>query len=308
MKVIPLGTVSGKPTLSRNVSALAVVREADWMLCDCGEGTQIQMMRAGLPSSRLAAIFITHLHGDHLNGLAGLLSTMALDRRERSLTVVGPRGLRDYLDTLGRLKILYAGYPIEVREYGASAFREAQDEATVYRGDGYEVRCLPLNHRIFALGYRIQESPRPGRFDVDRARHLGVPEGPLFGQLQSGHSVTLSDGRTVAPTEVLGPERLGRGVAYCTDTRPCESAVRLARAVDLLIHEATFTADMVNQANEYGHSTAAQAGEIARKSGARRLLITHFSPRYPDVSLLLKEAQQIFPQTLLAEELTEFEV
>lgn len=307
VKVIPLGTVSGKPTITRNVSALAVAWEGEWILCDCGEATQIQIMRAGLHTSRLTAVFITHLHGDHLNGLAGLLSTMALDRRQKSLTLVGPPGLRDYLELLGRLKILSTGYSIEVREFGPGGFK-AGEPATVFHNSDYRVLSLPLDHRIFALGYRVQENPRPGRFDVERARRLGVPEGPLFGRLQSGHSVVLADGRMVAPDDVLGPERPGKAIAYCADTRPCASVLELAREVDLLIHEATFTRDLAPQAREYGHSTAAQAAEAARKSGARRLLITHFSPRYPDLYPLLDEAKQTFPRTLLAEELTELEV
>src|SRR5215216_2485778 len=189
MRVIPLGTSSGKPTLKRNVSALAVVREGEWLLFDCGEATQMQISRAGLNPSRLSAIFITHLHGDHFNGLSGLLSTMGLDRRTRELTLVGPRGIKEYLDTLARLKILFVNFPLDLREYGS-----VSEMTAVYEGDGYTVSTLPLDHRIFALGYRVQEHPRPGRFNLDRARELGVPEGPLYGRLQSGRDVQLEDG------------------------------------------------------------------------------------------------------------------
>jgi ribonuclease Z len=303
MKVIPLGTSSGKPTLRRNVSALAVVREAEWLLFDCGEGTQIQMARAGLNPSRLAAIFITHLHGDHFNGLSGLLSTMGLDRRVKELALAGPAGIGEYLNMLARHKILYLNYPLRLGEY-----REMRRARVVYEADQFTVTSLELDHRIFAMGYRVEERPRPGRLNIERARALAIPEGPLYGRLQSGAAVHLPDGRRIDPSEVLGPPRPGKSVAYCTDTRPCRAAVELARGVDLLVHEATFTEEMAEEAREFGHSTAAQAAMIAKEAGARRLLITHFSTRYPDVSILLEEARAIFPETVLAEELVAVEV
>src|SRR5262245_17642797 len=223
MRVIPLGTVSGKPTLTRNVSALAVVREGEWLRFDCGEGTQMQVMRAGLSPRRLSAIFITHLHGDHFNGLAGFVSTMALGRRERGLTLVGPPGIREYIDTLARLKIIFLSYDLEIREFGPAEFKNVREASSagvvnqsrvVYETDDYQVSSLPLDHRVFAIGYRIEERPRAGRFDLVRARQLGIPEGPLFGRLQSGHAIQLPNGRIVQPNDVLGPERPGLKVAY----------------------------------------------------------------------------------------------
>jgi len=303
MRVIPLGTSSGRPTLKRNVSALAVAREAEWLLFDCGEGTQTQIARAGLSPSRLTAVFITHLHGDHFNGLPGLLSTMGLNQRTRGLTLRGPRGIREYIDTLERLRVSFVSYPIELRE-----FASLSELSIVHQSVDYTVSACQLDHRIFALGYRVDEHPRPGRFNVERARSMGVPEGPLWGRLQSGEDVQLEDGRVVHPSDVLGPARPGKSVAYCLDTRPCPSSVELARGVDLLIHEATYTEEFVQEAREYGHSTAAQAARTARDAGARRLLITHFSTRFPDPTPLLEEARAIFPNTVLAEDLAEIEV
>lgn len=312
MKVIPLGTSSGKPTLRRNVSALAVVREGEWMLFDCGEGTQTQIIKAGLNPNRLSSIFITHLHGDHFNGLAGLLSTMGLDRRTRDLTMVGPRGVNDYLETLARLKILFVNYNLDLREFGphpsASRLTASNGLAVVYETEQYRVKYLPLDHRVFTLGYRIEERPRAGRFNLERARALGIPEGPMFGRLQAGHDVELADGRIIDSSQVLGPPRPGKVIAYCTDTRPCRTAIELARDVDLLIHEATFTSDMAEEAREFGHSTARQAAEIAREANAKRLLITHFSTRYPDPRVLLDEAREVFPETILADDLLEVEL
>ena len=303
MKVIPLGTSSGKPTLRRNVSATAVVRDGEWLLFDCGEGTQTQISRAKLNPSKLTAIFITHLHGDHFNGLSGLLSTMGLDRRVRALTLVGPPGIREYLETLARLKILYVNYPLDVREFAA-----LKTVTPVYETDDYFVAARPLDHRIFTLGYRLEERPRPGRFDLERARALGIPEGPMYRRLQLGEDVQLDDGRLIRSHEVVGPPRPGKAVAYCTDTRPFAGTVELARGVDLIIHEATYTDDMAYEARDYGHSTAAQAAQIASEANAQRLLITHFSTRYADVGPLYDEARAGFPETLLAQDLMEIEV
>jgi ribonuclease Z len=303
MRVIPLGTSSGKPTLKRNVSALAVAREAEWLLFDCGEGTQMQITRAGLSPSRLSAVFITHLHGDHFNGLPGLLSTMGLDRRTRGLGLIGPQGIREYLDMLERLRVAFLTYPVELKQFNALA-----ESKVVYETAEYSVSALGLDHRLFALGYRIDERPRPGRFNVEQARKVGVPEGPLWGRLQSGEDVRLVDNRVVRSSDVMGEPRPGKSVAYCLDTRPCAMAVQLARNVDLLIHEATYTDEFISEAQQYGHSTAAQAARTARDAGARRLLITHFSTRFPDPTPLLQEARAIFPDTILAEDLMEIEV
>lgn len=307
MRVIPLGTSSGKPTLRRNVSALAVAREGEWLLFDCGEGTQTQMIRAGLNPSKLAAIFITHLHGDHFNGLPGLLSTMGMDNRERELFLIAPLGIREYFDTLARLKILSVNYPLRLREIEKNEL-PPNAPTPVYEAAEYVVSSCPLDHRIFALGYRVDEKPKPGRFNLERARELGVPVGPLFSRLQSGQEVQLEDGRIVQPSDVLGAERPGKSVTYCLDTRPCQASKELARDVDLLIHEATYTEELTAEAHNYGHSTAAQAANIAKEANARSLLLTHFSTRYPDVSPLFNEARAIFPETQMAQDLSEIEV
>jgi len=285
------------------VSALAVAREAEWLLFDCGEGAQVQIARAGLSPSRLSAVFITHLHGDHFNGLPGLLSTMGLDRRTRNLSLTGPTGIRDYLDLLERLRVVFFTYPIDLSE-----FNSVPNLTVVFDTSEYTVSALALDHRLFALGYRIDERPKPGRFNVDKARSLGVPEGPLWGRLQSGESVSLHDGKVVHSLDVVGPPRPGKSIAYCLDTRPCPMSVLLARDVDLLIHEATYTEEFAVEAQTYGHSTAAQAARTARDAGAHRLLITHFSSRYPDSSPLLQEARAVFPDTIVAEDLVEIEI
>jgi ribonuclease Z len=307
MKIIPLGTSSGKPTLRRNVSALAVVGEGEWWLFDCGEGTQTQIARAGISPQKLAGVFISHLHGDHFNGLPGLLSTMSLDQREKELTLVGPTGIDEYLRLLARLNICHINYPLRLREFDAQYFAGGEQEL-VYESARFTVTTRPLDHRIFALGYRLEEKTKPGRFNLERAKALGIPPGPLYSRLQSGQSITLEDGRMIHPSEVLGPPRPGKVVSYCLDTRPCANAVKLSENADWLIHEATFTEELIEESNHFGHSTAIQAAEIAIEAKARRLLITHFSSRFPDIRLLLEEARSVFPQTVAAEDLIEVEV
>lgn len=307
MKIIPLGTSSGKPTLRRNVSALAVVGEGEWWLFDCGEGTQMQLARAGLSPQKLVGIFISHLHGDHFNGLPGLLSSMALDNREKELTLVAPTGVREYLELTARLKICFVNFPLNLIEFNERSFAD-KAEKLVYESPRFTVVTRPLDHRIFALGFRLEEKIKPGRFNLERARELGVPAGPLYSQLQSGKPVTLADGRVITPSEVLGEPRPGKVVSYCLDTRPCTNAARLAANADWLIHEATYTDDHIEESHHFGHSTAIQAAEIAAEAQAKKLLLTHFSSRYTDVRQLVDEARSVFPNTLAAEDLAEYEV
>jgi ribonuclease Z len=199
--------------------------------------------------------------------------------------------------------VAFLTYPVELKQFNALA-----EPTVVYETAEYSVSALALDHRLFALGYRIDERPRPGRFNVEQARKLGVPEGPLWGRLQSGEDVLLVDKSVVRSSDVMGAARPGKSVAYCLDTRPCAMGVQLARSVDLLIHEATYTEEFASEAQQYGHSTAAQAARTARDAGARRLLITHFSTRFTDPTPLLQEARAIFPDTILAEDLMEIEV
>jgi len=232
---------------------------------------------------------------------------MSLDQREKELTLVGPTGIDEYLALLARLKICHVNYPLKLREFDAQYFAGREQEL-VYESARFTVTTRPLDHRIFALGYRLEEKTRPGRFNLERAKALGIPEGPLYSRLQSGKSITLEGGRLIHPSEVLGPPRPGKAVSYCLDTRPCANAVKLSENADWVIHEATFTEELIEESNHFGHSTAIQAAEIALEANARRLLITHFSSRFPDVRPLLEEARSVFPETYAAEDLVELYV
>ncbi|MFU8807092.1 MAG: MBL fold metallo-hydrolase, partial [Bradymonadaceae bacterium] len=206
VQLVFLGTGSGKPTPHRNVSSMALFREGELYLFDCGEATQIQVSRSSLRPGALKAIFLTHFHGDHVNGLPGLVGSQTLNQREDPLDVIGPVGLKKWFKCLRDLHILWPGFRLDSTEIS--------EEGVVFKGDGFHVEAMALNHRINAWGYAFIEEDRPGRFDLDTARALGIPPGPLYGILQRGESVTLDDGRLIKPEDVLGHARPGLKIVY----------------------------------------------------------------------------------------------
>lgn len=298
--VIPLGTASAIPTRERHPSATALVRKGRVLLFDCGEGTQMRFMKAGLKITRIDAVFITHFHGDHFFGLPGLISSLSLLNRTDPLTVVGPSGILRAISSLPGLDLDWLPFPVDFVE-----LHDAFKKEIVFQTDELFVESRPIDHRTFTAGYRFEERARPGRLDAQRARELGVTNVRHFGELKAGRSVDV-DGKTVSPDMVLGPERPGRSFAYVSDTRPCEEGRVLARSADLVYHEATFTEKHAGRAVETGHSTAREAAEVARESGAKRLLIGHFSARHSDASGLLEEAREVFKNTEVAEELKRY--
>lgn len=300
LKLVFLGTGSGKPTPQRGVSSVALFREGDLFMFDCGEGTQIQLQRAPLRPGALRGIFLTHFHGDHVNGLPGFIGSLTLNQRDDALDVTGPVGLRKWFKTLRELQILWPGFPVKTHEIEAAG--------VVFQGEGFRIEAHPLRHRITTWGYAYIEDPRPGRFDLERARALGIPPGPLYGRLQRGETITLDDGRTISPHDVLGAARPGVKIVYCTDTAPCQGAVDLAKDADVLIHEATYPGGEEKLAHERGHSTSADAARCALAAGARRLVLTHLSQKYPRPDVFVKDAQKIFPNTVGAFDLMELDV
>lgn len=299
--IIPLGTASAIPSKDRHLSATALEREGRVLLFDCGEGTQMRLLAAGLKHMRIEAVFITHLHGDHFFGLMGLLSTLALLGREAPMTVVGPEGIGGLVCGMPGLKQAHLPYALTFVELA-----EDFTHAVVFEDDDVTVEARPLAHRVFTAGYRYAEKPRPGSLDVEQARALGVTDYRHYRALKAGEAVTLADGRTVAPEAVVGPPKPGGTFAYVFDTRPCVGGRLLARDVDLLYHEATFTDDLQERALDTGHATATEAAEVARDAGARRLLVGHFSARYTDPARIVTEAQRTFQNTEAAEELRRY--
>ncbi len=292
-----LGTGAACPTLDRNVASLALKREGETLLFDCGEGTQRQMMRYGT-SFGFREIFFTHYHSDHLLGLPGLLRTMGLlnilgeSDREEGVTLYGPRGAKSVLGGAITVGIERTKFPVEIVELKPGDVLKRKD---------YELQVFATEHRADALGYALVEQERLGRFDPDKAREFGIPEGPLWGRIHKGETIELEGGRRVPPSELVGPTRSGRTVVLSGDTRPTAALAAASKGADLLVHEATFSDQDRARARETGHSTAREAAEIARDAGVRRLVLTHISPRYTrDASELLAEAREVFPETTIA--------
>jgi ribonuclease Z len=294
------------PTRARNVSCVAFrpPQRGEVWLFDCGEGTQHQLLRSDINISQIARVFITHLHGDHLYGLMGLLATCGMSGGARAITVYGPRGLAEYVRDVSRRTQQQASYPLEVK---------AVEEGLVFEDEEYAVTCAPLKHRLPAFGFRVAEKDRPGHFDVEKARALGIPPGPFYGRLKRVGRVTLPDGRSFDGADFCGPTLRGRTFVYCTDTTYCPKAVELSRDADLLVHEATFADADEALALRSTHSTARMAARVAAEAGARMLVLTHFSPRYfPGNDIgpeeLLREAQEVFPATTLAHDFLTIDV
>ena len=302
-QIIPLGTGSAVPAHGRHLSATALWREGRVLLFDCGEGAQLRLLDAGLNRARVDAVFITHFHGDHFFGIFGLLSTMGLLERTEALTVVGPEGLQHLLHALPGLNAEWLPFPIVYVE-----LEEGFTHQVVLDTPDFFVEARPIEHRVFTVGYRFQEKPRPGSLDVEKARALGMSDYEDYRRVKQGEAVTLAGGRVVQPEEVVGPPKPGASFAYVTDTRPCDGGARLARDVDLVYHEATFGSAHEANAVETAHSTAREAAGIALEAGAKRLLLGHFSARYADAAPLVTEARHTFKNTEAAEELRRYEL
>ena len=282
LDVVFLGTGGSVPTARRSTAAVLVRRGGERMLFDCGEGTQRQMQRStGLV--QLDRIFLTHFHADHWLGLPGLLKTYDLQARERPLTIHGPPGLRDLMGTLERL-IGRTRYELELDELGPGDAVPIEDAA---------VRPFEVAHRGRAQGYALVEETRPGRFDTDAARELGVEPGPAFGALQRGEEVAGTDG-PVRPEQVMGAERPSRKLVITGDTAPCEMTRLAAHQADLLVHDGSFAAEEAERAAETGHSTARDAARLARDAEVRYLALVHVSSRY-NVTAVVEEAREEFP-------------
>jgi ribonuclease Z len=276
--------------VGRNVSALALSREGEHLLFDCGEGTQRQMMRYGTGFA-LHDIFFTHMHADHFLGVIGLLRTMGLQGREELMRLWCPEGGGTILHEAVHLGVERVPFAIEIREVGP---------LEKIARNGYDIVPFRSKHGIHSLGFALIEHERLGRFNIDKARALGIPEGPLFGRLHRGETIEF-DGRVVRPDDVVGEKRPGRRIVYTGDTRPCQSTLDIAQQADLLVHDATFGEEELDRARETGHSTAREAAEIARRAGALRLALTHISSRYADDPRALeKEARALFPEAFVA--------
>lgn len=300
LRIIFLGTAGSLPTNDRSLPSIVVQREGDILMFDCGEGTQRQMMRAGIGFNRKMIVFITHMHGDHVLGLPGMMQTMSLLGRDKPLKIYGPPGIKAFIEAVISTVKFWLSFPVEVNEI--------EREGVVYDGGAYEVRAVWADHSIPSLAYAFIEKPRPGKFYPEKAAALGIPKGPLWSMLQRGMDVVLPDGRIIKPSDVLGPPRPGRKIVYSGDTRPSERIAELAYGADVLIHEATLGDDLIERAEEEGHSTPSGAARIALKANVKHLILVHISARYSETESLVKEAKKIFPSITIAKDLDEIEV
>jgi ribonuclease Z len=306
MNIWFLGTGAGRPSKYRNVTAAALrlpEPDSSWWLFDAGEATQHQLMQTPLKLNKLEVIFITHLHGDHLYGLPGLLSSRSFDGGVTPVQLYGPIGLKRYIETIFDVSATRLDYELIFHELSG-------DEGIIFENEQVKVEVGILDHRVISFGYRITEHDQPGKLLVHKLKELGIEAGPLYGRVKKGEAVTSATGVIVRPEEVTGPLHVGRVITVLGDTRPCENSLRLAMGADLLVHEATFAAGLEEKAHEFGHSTTAEAAATAAKAGVKQLVMTHFSGRYSreDLSQLEAEAALDFAATKAATDFLHIEI
>jgi len=305
LKITFLGTGAGIPAKQRNVSSLALHLEnkegAIWLF-DCGEATQHQILYTSIKLRRVEKIFITHLHGDHIYGLPGLLASRSFQGAETPLAVYGPRGIASFIETALLVSGTFIKYPLNVIEI---------DERNIlFENNQYVVTIAQLDHALPSYGFRVQQKDLPGPLLMEKVKQANIPVGPILQQLKNGVEVRLPDGRIIDGKKFIGPAKQGKIVTILGDTRFSENAIRLANGANTLIHEATFSENEKSLAKEFFHSTTEQAAQVAHLSGSHQLILNHISSRYQqgDVEQLLAEAQRLFPNSFIAEDLTTFEI
>jgi ribonuclease Z len=287
------------PSKRRNVSSvvlnLLAERGSYWMF-DCGEGTQHQVLHSPVKIGKLEKLFVTHLHGDHIYGIPGALSSRSYQGGDTPLTIYGPKGIHSFVRNTLDVSSTHLAYPLQVVEI--------EEEGVVFADETFEVTARKLEHRVESWGYRIVERDLPGKLQADKLKKYGIPSGPLYGKLKSGGSVTLADGTVVHGADVIGPPIPGRTVVILGDTKYCDGARELARDADVLVHEATFAQNLQELALDYDHSTSVDAARIANEANVGTLILTHISSRYQEESadILLQEAQELHPDTHLAQD------
>jgi len=300
LHVLFLGTAAGVPTKKRSLPAILLQREGEQLLFDAGEGVQRQLLQAKTSLNKKAKIFITHMHGDHVLGLPGLLQTMALLNREKKLDIYGPPRIKDFLQGIRQTVQFVLTFPIEIHEI--------QKPDTICNEKEYTVQAIKSKHAIPSFAYAYIEKPRPGKFHPEKAKALSIPEGPIWSKLQQGQKIKTPNGHTVKPEDVMDPPRQGRKIVYTGDTRPFKLLEKFAANADLLIHDCTLGDELAERAEQYGHSTVDQAAKTAKKAKAKKLVLTHISQRYEDMDKWLRQAKKIFKNTTVAEDFMKIEV
>ena len=298
MKIVYLGTSAAAPTVERSLTCICLIHENEVLMFDAGEGAQIAYLKAGLPWNKKMKIFVTHLHGDHCLGILGLLQTMSLQKRTESVEIYGPAGIEEFITA--NIKVLNFGLPFPV-------FITIVDEGNIVNEKNYRINCCEAQHGITAYSYSFEENERVGVFYPEKAKELGVPEGKMWQELQNGNSIEI-DGKIIQSSQVTGEKRPGKKIGISGDTRPTEKLEKFFQDSDYLSFDCTFSFDLQDRAVETNHSTAKEAAELAKKANVKNLILTHFSARYNDESVLLNEAKEIHESTITAKDLLEIEI
>ncbi len=299
LKIIFLGTSGAMPTKKRSLPSIAIKYEGEIIIFDCGEGAQRQMLIGGIGFKKNFKIFISHLHGDHILGIPGLLYTMNMLDRKYSIQIFGPNGIKDSIEKLMNASIGEISFPIEINEI---------DEGSIFETKKYSIKAINGNHVVKSLAYCFEEKTRPGKMLIEKLKEKGIPQGPLWGKLQRGENIIFK-GKVITPNEVVGPPRPGRKIVYSGDTRPCEKILNISKKADVLIHDSSFDSSLKDKAFEEGHSTSLEAANIAKEADVKKLFLFHISPRYEkDDSILLNEARKVFPNCEIAEDLLVYDV
>ena len=305
MNLTFLGTSAGSPTLQRNVSSILLdlrQERGKFWLFDCGEATQMQMQKAKFSLAKLEIIFLTHLHGDHLFGLPGVLTSRSLMQNQSPLTLIAPKGIKILIETVIEISYSWLTYPLNIIEL--------EENCTVFEDNQFQVEAKLLQHRVPCFGYRIIEKDLPAQLNIDKLKQDNIQAGPFYNDLKNGKTITLDDGRIINGTDYLGQIKKGRKLAILGDTIPCQTSIDLANGVDLLVHEATQEHALVDKAIERGHSTTIHAAMIAQKANVKRLIMTHISPRYNlnNNKKLVNEAKSVFANTEIATDFATFSI
>ena len=298
MELVFLGTGAGMPSKSRNVSSVALQlleeRGTTWLF-DCGEGTQHQILHTTVRPGKIEKIFITHCHGDHLFGLPGLLSSRTFLGGDEPVTIYGPKGVKEFVETTFQVSHTYVKYPISFI---------VVEEGIIFEDEKFKVECIELEHGIQSFGYRIIEKDLPGELLVEELKKIGIEPGPIYKYLKEGRKITLEDGRIIDGKNFLGQSKAGRKIAIAGDTRMTNKSNLLAEGMDVLVHEATFSKDEARHAYDYFHSTSTQVANVAQSEQIKLLILTHISARYQgeDTEMLLQQAKEIFSTTQIAKD------
>tara|TARA_B100001123_G_C15292060_1_gene1017805 strand:+ start:1155 stop:2057 length:903 start_codon:yes stop_codon:yes gene_type:complete len=298
MKLVFLGTSGAMPTTDRGLTCICLVKDNEILMFDAGEGAQISYLKSGLPWNKKMKIFVTHLHGDHCIGILGLLQTMNLQNRTESVEIFGPDGIDEFI--AANIKILNFGlsFPVLISRVNEGLIVDEKD---------YSVFANDANHGIPAFSFRFDEKDRPGEFFPENAKALEIPEGKLWRELQMGNSIEI-DGKEILSSQVTGKRRPGRKIGVSGDTRPTDELAEFFRNCDYLSFDSTFADELKEKAVEANHSTAKEAAELAEKANVSTLILTHFSARYNDESVLLEEAKKIHDNTIAAKDLLEVNI